>query len=93
MNLNLRSLYLQGPKVGWRMIRLRVWEPPSADNGLEHLKARQRGREHWIWELKRKTLEVNTIHPMRYLSKTNLLRAHQVPLNTLQHPLQLPLRT
>ena len=35
---------------------------------LEHLMARRRGREQWIWESNSKTLEMNTIHPMRYPS-------------------------
>ena len=56
-----------------------------------HLKARRRGREQWIRELKRKTLEMNKIHQMRYPSMTNLLRVRQAPLTTLQHPLQQPL--
>ena len=65
----------------------------SAEYPLEHLKARRMRRKQFIWEPKRKTLEVNTIHPMRYPSMTNLLRAPQVPQKMLQHPLQLPLHT
>ena len=77
------------------------------DYMLEELKARRRQREQWIWELKRKTLEMSRIHPMRYPSMTNILRARQAPrppCSTLsnnnytprphnqQHPHRQPLR-
>ena len=65
----------------------------SGLSGGAPVKAKRRRREQWIWEPNRKTLEINTIHPMRYPSMTNLLRAHQAPINILQHPLQLPLHT
>ena len=57
---------------------------------LEHLEARSRRREQWILEPARKTLDIHMIHPMRYSSMTNLLRARQAPLTTLHHPLQQP---
>ena len=63
------------------------------DYPLEHLKARREGGQQWIWESERKTLEMNTIHQMRYSWMTNFLRAHQAPLITLQHPLQQPLHS
>ena len=38
-------------------------------------------------------VKMNTIHPMRCPSITNLLRARQAPLSTLQHPLRRPLHS
>ena len=44
MNLNLITLYLQCPQVGFRMIPLEAWELPSGSCTLGHLKARRRRR-------------------------------------------------
>ena len=59
---------------------------------LKDLKAntRRRRSKQWIWESKRKILEMDTDHPMRYPLKTGLVRARRAPLITLQYPLQQP---
>ena len=66
-------------------------ELPSADYLSDHLRAKRRRRKQWIWVPKEYTLDM--IQLTRYPSRTNPLRAHPAPLNTLQHTLQLPLHS
>ena len=65
------------------------------DFPLDDLKARRRRRrrKQWIWESKRKIVEMDRNHPMRDPSMTDLLRARRAPLITLQYPLQQPLHS
>ena len=69
------------------------WELLSADYPSDHLgaKRRRKRKKHWIWEPKEYTLDI--IQLTRYSSRRNLLRAHQAPVNTVQHPHQLPLHS